>query len=428
MNIAIFTHIFGVGGTTTYIHDLAVNLQHKGHRVVVFGAEGDGLKTFLNDGITTKLIPELCDQSSFLQKMYFYFLPKRYRKSFRYNKFVKIKLRTEINELIRLIIYLLKKPTRRGGIRIQQGSLRILKGVIKVVKELEEFNPQLMITTQLQPAIIAMEVRRRLGLKVPIYEFVMGIRDTYDVVAPWNVSRQKKGDKLLITTGEVGSTVGLLSRKHDLFFAGNCIDTNRYSPRNKEKSFYIRKKMGFTENDIIITTILSSVLYLEIAKDLIKAFSLIYRDHPSIRLLVICPRQFHGVLETERSRFEQLINKINLHDTITDKIEDIYAISNLCIGVGRVARESMACGVPCIVSGPEGYSGLIQPENVEKARFYNFTGRENITPMRIDRIKNDLLNFLHLSVEERILLEQWSREYIVENESIEGLINSLELG
>jgi len=53
----------------------------------------------------------------------------------------------------------------------------------------------------------------------------------------------------------------------------------------------------------------------------------------------------------------------------------LYQAADLVVGMSRVVLEAMACGKPCIVAGPEGDFGLVQPENAEELEKRNFISR-----------------------------------------------------
>jgi glycosyltransferase involved in cell wall biosynthesis len=89
---------------------------------------------------------------------------------------------------------------------------------------------------------------------------------------------------------------------------------------------------------------------------------------------------------------------------LTGFVEDTPKIINqadIVIGVGMVVAEAMACGKPVIVAGPTigpyggSFGGVVNKQNVDELRKYNFTGRNSTIPTDAENIfksVNTLLN------------------------------------
>jgi len=93
--------------------------------------------------------------------------------------------------------------------------------------------------------------------------------------------------------------------------------------------------------------------------------------------------KYREVVETVSKLNEEIGREMII---LTGFVEDTPKIMNqadIVIGVGMVAVEAMACGKPVIVAGPRtgpyggSFGGIIDEQNVEELRRYNFTGRNS---------------------------------------------------
>jgi len=90
-------------------------------------------------------------------------------------------------------------------------------------------------------------------------------------------------------------------------------------------------------------------------------------------------------------------------------VRDEYRRSHTVIGVSRVAIEAMACGVPVILAGNEGFGGLVSPKTLRSASASNFCcrGAQQVTEeLLLDAI---LSSFSMGQTERKDLTESLSR-------------------
>ncbi|MBE6667674.1 MAG: glycosyltransferase [Ruminococcaceae bacterium] len=99
------------------------------------------------------------------------------------------------------------------------------------------------------------------------------------------------------------------------------------------------------------------------------------------------------------------------------KMEKILTDAWMFVGVSRAAMEAMACGIPTILSGDEGYIGLIEnEEQLKRAALCNFCCRgEN--PTTEERLFYDICKGLSLSKTEREGVGKMLFEYVEQNHS-----------
>ncbi len=93
------------------------------------------------------------------------------------------------------------------------------------------------------------------------------------------------------------------------------------------------------------------------------------------------------------------------------------------IGVSRAALEAMACGVPVILAGDEGFLGLADEAILPLAALSNFCCRSSVA-IREENLYSAIERLLSLSNEDRQALGERLRRYVCDNHSIEKTVLS----
>ena len=93
------------------------------------------------------------------------------------------------------------------------------------------------------------------------------------------------------------------------------------------------------------------------------------------------------------------------------------------MGVSRAALEAMACGLPVILLGNEGYLGLLDEERLAAARECNFTARGSKIAFGDlgDALFCDICRYFELNDEEKLRLSALSRREVEMNYSAEKM-------
>ena len=92
--------------------------------------------------------------------------------------------------------------------------------------------------------------------------------------------------------------------------------------------------------------------------------------------------------------------------------EDVASLlrqTDVFVGVSRAALEAMACGLPVIVAGDEGYGGIFEPSG--RVESTNVCGR-GIGVVSTERLFDDICRILGLSVEQKRRLGDAARKYV----------------
>ncbi len=102
--------------------------------------------------------------------------------------------------------------------------------------------------------------------------------------------------------------------------------------------------------------------------------------------------------------------------------ERFASIADIFVNVSRSVLEAMACGKPVIVTGNEGYIGILSEENVDIARETNYCCRGCPAPS-VDAITRDVEQLLAMSEEQIAALGQFNREVILREYSVARMTN-----
>ena len=185
--------------------------------------------------------------------------------------------------------------------------------------------------------------------------------------------------------------------------AVNGVDTERFRPQNTDMP---KRRIVFAsrlDKDCSRT----AFLLLSLSERLAKNF-------PDLEILICGGGELYPELKEkagEREYFKVLGD--------VERMETVLASARVFVGVSRAAAEAMACGVLTILSGDEGYFGLIESEkDLHEAALSNFCCRGEEEPCG-ERLYSDLCRALSLSQSERERVGGILCEYIKRNHSSE---------
>lgn len=124
---------------------------------------------------------------------------------------------------------------------------------------------------------------------------------------------------------------------------------------------------------------------------------------------------------SQRLRGQTSVSLLGARTDVAELLRDC----DVFVGVSRAALEAMATEKPVILSGNEGYLGIVDSKALSAARESNFCarGREKATAERLIR---DLLRLAALSEEQRAALGKLGRETVCRYYSAEGMTDKVE--
>lgn len=203
----------------------------------------------------------------------------------------------------------------------------------------------------------------------------------------------------------------------DIYVTINGIDTNKFSKdadcsdimeefaleQNTKKIVYISR---MDEDRAQVAFHLA-----EIVPELVKI-------NPDIEVVIVGGGNVYDKLEARVNEINARLGKRYI--VLTGGRTDIYkfcALSDIFVGVSRSALEAMACEVPVIVAGNEGYLGIFDEDKLENAIDTNFCcrGLEASTP---ELLYKDLKLLLTNDEAENARLGAYSRDIILKNYSL----------
>lgn len=99
------------------------------------------------------------------------------------------------------------------------------------------------------------------------------------------------------------------------------------------------------------------------------------------------------------------------------RVRELICEADIFVGVSRAALEAMACGVPVLLFGNEGYFGEVREENITSAEKSNFCGRD-CPSADSERFFCELCEMLDMEEENRRDRGELLRRYVCENHSL----------
>lgn len=193
----------------------------------------------------------------------------------------------------------------------------------------------------------------------------------------------------------------------------NGIDINRFSPQSVPNK--LREELGIQPETRVISWVgRFSGGRGELIEEMVKmVFPDVLKTIPNLKILIVAGGKRTVSLETTVAYINQQFNSevIRLTGLVAD-VAQIYGLSDMVIGAGRVALEAMACARPVIAVGERKYIGLLTPLNIDEGITTNFGDccqTQAIDWKAMNRAMIELLND-----EDRIRqLGVWGREVVV---------------
>lgn len=143
---------------------------------------------------------------------------------------------------------------------------------------------------------------------------------------------------------------------------GVGVNLKKFFPRTNEEKIELKKSLGFSENDFIITVV------AELNKNknqimLMKEVLFLKSQIPNLKILLIGKETLPNV--------RNLVKENNLFDTVKflgyrkdidllTALSDVAFSASLREGLPVNIIEAMACGIPCVCSKNRGHNSLIK--------------------------------------------------------------------
>lgn len=155
----------------------------------------------------------------------------------------------------------------------------------------------------------------------------------------------------------------------------NGIDFESFNPRDQKAC---REKLGIDLKSLILLHVsrLSRVKGA-VTLEIIESMELVLKKRPEAKLLIIGEGPLRGEINEKIHIFNQKNGDvIQIYDFV-EEIADWYNATDVLIGEGRVAMETLACLKPVVaVRNANTFIGAIREQNIAYACDVNFDGKD----------------------------------------------------
>lgn len=185
----------------------------------------------------------------------------------------------------------------------------------------------------------------------------------------------------------------------------NGIDTDKFHPA-------VRSQAGTGQTKITMVSRLDGTL-ATVATDVIAAAEKLYKLHPGLQLQIVGDGDnIDAVREKARELNEEAGRALVTLTGARSDVDRLIAGSDLVVGVSRVALEAMASAKPVVLTGPQGFGGLIEQANIKEFQKDNFTCRTSGQYSSVENMAAALTRFFSKSMEWRTEIGNASRKLV----------------
>ncbi len=148
----------------------------------------------------------------------------------------------------------------------------------------------------------------------------------------------------------------------------NGVDTSKFAPSTERASSHVRKSLGISANDPVIVSI-GAVIPRKGSDLLLEAWSRVVQTHGNAHLIFVGPRKWRGIsgVDDFNARLDELVRRSGRAENVhfvdfTDDVPaylhaaDIFVLASKREGMPNAVLESMAAGVPVIMTPFAGLS------------------------------------------------------------------------
>lgn len=163
----------------------------------------------------------------------------------------------------------------------------------------------------------------------------------------------------------------------------NGIDCDEFRPLSLSETEDVRRAFNIPLDAPVIAYASRMTRPLgKVACDAIEAALLLRKDYPGLRVLIAGDGDYLGQVKQVAGEANSRTGGdfVRCLGFVSD-MAPFYQVSDVVIGMSRVAMEGMACGKPAIIAGPSGDYGLVTEDNVQALEAVNFTSREAPKPV-----------------------------------------------
>ena len=350
MNILMATMSLGIGGAETHIVELSRELVRRGHSVTIASDGGNYVPSLEGSGIRHVCLP--LDS---------------------------------------------KRPDK---------ALRAYYGVKKLIKE-QKFD--VVHSHSRISSFICGAACEKLGVR-----FVTTCHGVYDMNAVWR--RLSKWG--LYSLAVSYDTKDYLVREYgvpsdNIELTINGIDTERFSPMPAEK---IPSGINTASSHRIIYVSRIDEASAHVAFMLAEKAKELADIYPDLEIELIGGGDSYDKLKNAAAEANAAIGRdaVKAVGSVTDVENYLRAgkrENTVFVGVSRAALEAMACGIPTLLSGSQGFLGIFDAHIVQDALDTNLCGRGRKLP-DAETVKESVIKLFSMSEEKRLALGAFGRAFV----------------
>ncbi|MFH1897533.1 MAG: glycosyltransferase [Candidatus Desantisbacteria bacterium] len=162
-------------------------------------------------------------------------------------------------------------------------------------------------------------------------------------------------------------------KDNDISLIPNGIDVNRFSPQIVPDG--LRENLRIQPETRVISWVgrFSGGRGELIEEMMEEVFPEVLMNIPNLLILIVAGGERTTLMEARVQSVNRQFNREVIRLTgLRQDMPQIYGLSDMVIGAGRVALEAMACARPVIAVGERKYIGLLTPLNIEEGITTNF--------------------------------------------------------
>lgn len=207
----------------------------------------------------------------------------------------------------------------------------------------------------------------------------------------------------------------------------NGIDTSRFSPLPAEK---LPSGVNTASSHRIIYVSRIDEKSAHVAFMLAEKAPELAKIYPDLEIEIIGGGDSYDRLKKSADDANKTIGRdaVKAIGSVTDVENYLRAgkrENTLFVGVSRAALEAMACGLPALLSGSQGYLGVFGPDIVQDALDTNLCGRGKSLP-DADTLKEDIIKLFSVPEARRLELGAFGRDFVKKHFTVERMADDAE--
>jgi len=198
----------------------------------------------------------------------------------------------------------------------------------------------------------------------------------------------------------------------------NGIDTNRYSTQNASQDLIRELSLARDCRHRVLYVSRIDREAAHIGFQLVEAAPMLCAVYDDIEFVLVGGGTAFADLKARADEMNRMLGRKVI--TLTGSRTDVWrfmSLADIFVGVSRSALEAMACELPTIISGSQGYIGVFTPEKLRDALDTNFCAR-GCGDSNAKLMYDDIVKLFSMSDSERKELGRYNRRIVLERYSI----------